>query len=80
MTSLAQTSPQRFVNKRDAARRLGVGIDAVRAVARSGQLPVVVLRKRELIPIMAVDRLLTGHETTATENGDVGEDGDLAGV
>jgi excisionase family DNA binding protein len=43
----------------EAGRALGIGRNAAYAAARNGELPTVKIGKRLLVPIMALQRLLT---------------------
>ena len=47
-----------LIDKKTAARRLGVGTGTIRKAVREGQLPVVLLGGREWIPANALDRFL----------------------
>ena len=48
---------------RRAARRLGISDGAAYAAARNGELPVIRIGKRMLIPLAALNRLLEGSNT-----------------
>ena len=43
----------------EAGRALGIGRNAAYAAARNGELPTVKIGKRLLVPIVALERLLT---------------------
>ena len=49
---------QKLVSKRVAGDIVGVSADTIRRAVRAGTLPVVVVHKRELIPVDALDAYL----------------------
>jgi excisionase family DNA binding protein len=46
----------------EAGRRLGVSRNSAYEAARSGELPVIKIGRRLLVPTAALDRLLNGGE------------------
>ena len=44
----------------EAGRALGIGRTAAYEAARTGQLPTIRIGKRLLVPVVALERLLTG--------------------
>jgi excisionase family DNA binding protein len=49
----------------DAARRLGIGRNQAYAAAARGEIPVIKIGKRLLVPKAALDRMLEGAPTEA---------------
>jgi excisionase family DNA binding protein len=47
----------------DAAKRLGIGRNQAYEAARHGQLPVIRIGRRYLVPTAALNRLLSGSAT-----------------
>jgi excisionase family DNA binding protein len=45
----------------DAAKRLGIGRNQAYEAAHRGEIPVIKIGKRLLVPTMALDRLLRGE-------------------
>jgi excisionase family DNA binding protein len=61
----AATPTQRWwVTQRDAAAILGVSTDTVRRMVRKGQLPVVLMNRREVIRRDDLDAFITGTRPT----------------
>lgn len=55
------------ITLRDAAKRLGVGIKAARKAAKRGEIPVIRVGRRSLVPRAAFERLLAeGNQLTRT--------------
>ena len=49
----------------ETARVLGIGKNQAYEAARSGQIPVIRVGRRLLVPTAALDRLLSGKSTAA---------------
>jgi excisionase family DNA binding protein len=49
-----------------AAKRLGIGRNQAYAAAHSGQLPVIKIGARLLVPTAALDRMLSGERVAAS--------------
>jgi excisionase family DNA binding protein len=49
----------------DAAKRLGIGRNQAYEAAHRGEIPVIKIGKRLLVPTAALDRLLSGETSTA---------------
>ena len=47
----------------DAAKRLGIGRNQAYEAAHRGEIPVIKIGCRLLVPIAALDRLLSGERT-----------------
>lgn len=47
----------------DAAKRLGIGRNQAYEAAHRGEIPVIKIGKRLLVPTGALDRLLSGERT-----------------
>lgn len=45
----------------EAARRLGIGRNQAYAAVRRGELPVIRIGKRLLVPVAVLDRMLNGE-------------------
>ncbi len=52
--------PRRTYSVEEAAQILGIGRNAAYLAAKSGELPVIKMGKRLLVPVAALDRLLAG--------------------
>lgn len=61
----SQDTRRRTRTIEEAAAVLGIGRDAAYAAARSGELPAIRIGRRLLVPVDALEAMLTG-ETTAT--------------
>jgi excisionase family DNA binding protein len=48
----------------EAAERLGIGRNQAYEAARTGQLPVIRIGKRMLVPVVAFERMLSGETKT----------------
>ena len=56
----------------EAARLLGIGRNSAYEAAHRGELPVVFIGKRILVPLAALERLLTGGGQAVTKERDEG--------
>ncbi len=56
---------RRTLNVPEAAKVLGISRNAAYEAARKGQIPTIRIGKRILVPITALERLLSGMESTA---------------
>jgi excisionase family DNA binding protein len=66
----ARSAPKReTLSVVEAGRRLGLGKDAAYRAARSGELPVLRIGRRLLVPKARFERLLAGDESTGGEAG-----------
>lgn len=50
------------ISVRDAAKRLGIGINQAYEGAKSGQIPSIRIGNRILVPVAALERLLAGDK------------------
>jgi excisionase family DNA binding protein len=53
-----QEQPRATMSIESAAKRLGIGRSAAYEAARNGQIPVIRIGKRLLVPIVAMERML----------------------
>jgi len=61
MTKKQEPVPERrAISIREAAKVLGVSLGGAYLAARRGELPVIKIGKRRLVPTAALDRMLGG--------------------
>jgi len=58
---MAKKQPGETTTIEDAAKRLRIGRNQAYEAARHGQLPVIRIGRRLLVPTVALDRLLRGE-------------------
>ncbi len=58
---------KRTITIPEAAKTLGIGRSAAYEAARTGQIPTIRIGKRILVPIAALDRLLSLEPNKRTE-------------
>ena len=61
MATIAPSLSSETTTVSEAARRLGVGRSTAYLAAKRGELPTVRLGRRVVVPIAALDRLLSGE-------------------
>lgn len=62
MTTCANDIARRTVSVEEAGRLLGIGRNQAYAAAHAGQIPVIRIGKRMLVPKAALDRMLAGEK------------------
>ena len=63
---MSECEPQRATTTVEAAaKRLGIGRNQAYAAAARGEIPVIRIGKRLLVPIAALERLVTGDTVKA---------------
>lgn len=58
---MERTSDRATVTVSEAAGRLGIGRNAAYEAARRGEIPTIRIGKRILVPLAALERLLSGN-------------------
>jgi excisionase family DNA binding protein len=61
MTNIVQPEERRTVSVEQAAQILGIGRNQAYEAARRGDIPVIKIGKRLLVPRAALDRMLGGE-------------------
>ena len=65
---IANILESRKLSRRNAAKVLGIGRTAAYEAARTGQIPVIKIGKRLLVPKTALDRMLDEAGTSLSGN------------
>jgi excisionase family DNA binding protein len=54
--------PKEVISVEDAAKRLRIGRNQAYEAVRNGQLPAIRIGRRWIVPVAALDRILSGGE------------------